>query len=194
MGAEGIRYPIDEFRQKGKRIDGFFSWILNEPWPNGAGLYLIDYDGRPLMNYDFVKQALSPISLSLRYNSIFYDLSEDINAEAWLVSDAPQLASGLKWQWVARERRGHVIDQSQGTASISPGEIKKLETIQVKLPQQTAFGPIFIELQLSDAVGTLLTERIHVFGMAGVNGPLGGLLRNKELDKSDNTPDTLPQF
>ena len=51
-----------------------------------------------------------------------------------------------------------------------------------------------IELQLSDAVGTLLTERIHVFGMAGGNGPLGGLLRNKELDKSDNTPDTLPQF
>ena len=100
----------------------------------------------------------------------------------------------MKWQWVARERRGHVIDQSQGTASISPGEIKKLETIQVKLPQQTAFGPIFIELQLSDAVGTLLTERIHVFGMAGGNGPLGGLLRNKELDKSDNTPDTLPQF
>lgn len=194
MGAEGIRYPVDEFRRKGKRIGGFFSWILNEPWPNGAGPYLIDYDGRPLMNYDFAKQALSPISLSLRYDSIFYDLLEDVNAEAWLVSDAPQLASGLKWQWVARDRRGHVVGRGGGTASIGPGEVKKLEAIRVKLPQQTAFGPVFIELQLSDAVGTLLTERIHVFGMAGVNGPLGGLLRNKEPDKSDDTPGALPQF
>ena len=192
MGAEGLRYPVDELRRKGKTIGGFTTWTLNEPWPNAAGPCLIDYDGRPGMNYDFAKQAFAPVSLALKYSSLLYDPSKGVECEAWLVSDAPQSASGLKWQWVARDRRGQVFGRGGGTASIAPQEVKKLESIEVRPPKETAFGPVFIELRLSDAAGKLMTERIHIFGMAGVNGPLGGLLKNKEQDQ-DDALDVLPK-
>ena len=59
------------------------SWVLNEPWPNGGGPYLVDYDGRPLMNYGFMKQALAPVSLSLRHSSNLYDPAAGLNAQLW---------------------------------------------------------------------------------------------------------------
>ena len=76
LRRRGAALRIDALRRKGKRIGGMTNWDFNEPWPNGAGSYLVDYDGRTLMNYDFFKQALAPISLSLRYDSVFYSLRE----------------------------------------------------------------------------------------------------------------------
>ena len=90
LGAEGLRYAMDALRRKGAALGGgFMSWDYNEPWPNGAGSYMVDYDGRPLMNYDFVKQALAPVSLSLQYDSLLYDPAVGVKAELWITSDAP---------------------------------------------------------------------------------------------------------
>ena len=58
LGAHGLRYAVDALRRRGKRIGGILTWVLNEPWPNGAGPYLVDYDGRPLMIYDFPETGL----------------------------------------------------------------------------------------------------------------------------------------
>ena len=73
IGAESLRYFVDELRRKGKKIGGMTTWDFNEPWPNGAGSYLVDYDGQPLMNYYFMQEALAPVSLTLRYESNLYD-------------------------------------------------------------------------------------------------------------------------
>ena len=43
----------------------------------------------PLMIYDFLKHALAPVSLSLRFASNRYDPATGLEAELWLVSDAP---------------------------------------------------------------------------------------------------------
>ena len=141
LGAEGLRYAMDALRRKGKRIGGFTSWDFNEPWTNGAGSYLVDYDGRPLMNYDFVKQALKPVSLSLCYDSILYRPDKGIQAELFLTSDAPQAVAGLRWKWLARDRRGTVILRGEGDASIEPREAKSLAKLNLKPPIATAYGP-----------------------------------------------------
>ena len=66
------------------------SWNYNQPWPNGAGSYMVDYDGCPLMNYDFVKQALAGTGKpDVKYPSLLYDAAEGIAAQLVLVSDAP---------------------------------------------------------------------------------------------------------
>ena len=75
-GAEGCVTPWTRCGARASGIGGMTTWDFNEPWPNGAGSYLVDYDGRTLMNYDFFKQALAPISLSLQYDSVFYSLAD----------------------------------------------------------------------------------------------------------------------
>jgi beta-mannosidase len=194
LGAEGLRYAMDALRRKGQRMGGFTSWDYNEPWLNGAGSYMVDYDGRPLMNYDFVKEALAPISLSLKYDSILYDPASGINLEVWLTSDVPKATRGLQWWLLARDRRGTVFDREQGTSAIKPLEVKQLKTLHLMPPKETALGPILVEMQLLDAQGTLLTERLHLFGF-GVNtrGSFGGLLVNRQADADDEIPDTIPK-
>ncbi|MCL5099346.1 MAG: glutamine amidotransferase, partial [Candidatus Omnitrophica bacterium] len=184
-GAEGLRYAMDALRQKGGKIGGFTSWDYDEPWPNGAGSYQVDYDGQTLMNYDFVKQALAPAALALRYNSIQYDPALGIDTELWLVSDAPHALSGLQWRWLARDRRGEVIGQDHGTASVESQEALRLGAVSVKPPTQTALGPLLVELQLADATGKLLTERLYAFGADTVAGPLRGLIDNRGPDADD---------
>ena len=185
LGAEGLRYAMDELRRKGKTIGGFMSWDFNEPWPNGAGSYMVDYDGRPLMNFDFVRQALAAISLALRYDSILYDPTVGVDAELCLVSDAPEPARDLRWSWTARDRRGRVIGTGEGRAAVDPQSVARLGRINVRPPQATARGPVFIELQVNNSRGERLGERVHVFGASNVAGPLGGLIRNGTADADD---------
>ena len=175
-GAEGLRYIYDALRRKGKRIGGISNHTFSEPWPNAAGSYMVDCDGRPLMNYDFLKQALAPISLSLKIESCLYTPATGINAELFLVSDAPKDAAGLRAKWMARDREGTVFDHGQSTASIAPLEVKSLGMITLHPPAKGIGGPILVELRLEDSSGKLLVERVQIFGRADLPGPFAGLL------------------
>lgn len=186
LAAEGLRYAMDAHRRRGGRIGGFTSWDFNEPWPNGAGSYMVDYDGRPLMNYDFARQALAPIALSLRHRGLLYDPNEGVKAELFLVSDSPTPASNLKWRWLARDRRGTVFAQDAGVASIQPRQVLKVASLDLVPPAITSFGPLFVELQLLDTQGEILSERIHIFAASDFNACLGGLLGSSESDRDDD--------
>ena len=190
LGAEGLRYACDSNRRAGASMGGFTTWDFNEPWPNGAGSFMVDYDGRTLMNYDFFKQAIAPIALTLKYDSLFYEPNAGVKTELFLVSDAPRLAENLHWKWLARDRRGQVFAHNEGTTLISPLEVKSLGTILLQPPPKTAFGPMFLELRLEDAADKLFTERLHVFGLTGVADPLRGLLDNQYADADDDVPNT----
>ena len=58
--------------------------------------------------------------------------------------------------------------------------------IELKPPRQTAFGPVCVETRLEDSAGRLLAERLYVFGMADVTGPLVGLLKSRAADSDDD--------
>ena len=186
LGAEGLRYAMDELRRKGAALGGgFMSWNYNEPWPNGAGSYMVDYDGRPLMNYDFVCQALAPVSLTLKYDSLLYDPVKGLSVGLFLVSDAPARVENLKWSWIARDRRGEIFGSGEGIAAIDPVEVKALASLSLRPPAKTTFGPIFVELRLADANGKTLAERLHIFGADRVEDPLAGLMKNTGEDRND---------
>jgi beta-mannosidase len=187
IGADSLRYFFDELRRKGRKIGGMTSWDFDEPWPNGAGSFQVDYDGQPLMNYYFVKQALAPVSLSLHYDSNLYEPSKGLIAGLWLVSDAPAPVGGIHWRWTARDRRGNVLGQGAGTASIKPGEALKLRQLLIRPLPETALGPIVVELHAEDPHGQVLTDRVQVFGSDNAAAwPLYGLLHDTGPDPDDS--------
>jgi Beta-galactosidase/beta-glucuronidase len=188
IGAEGVRYMMDALRAKGKSLGGFTSWDYNEPWPNGAGSFMIDYDGRPLMMYHFVKQALTPVSLQLRYDSLLYGMYNDTEVELLLVSDAGAGTDELNWRWVARDRRGHIFNQGSGAASVNPLEVIQLQKFSIKPDSKMLLGPVFVELYLTDSKGMTISERIYAFGAEGTRAPLGGLVKTGIKDNDFGVP------
>ncbi len=182
LAGEGMRYAIDALRARGKKIGGFTSWDYNEPWPNGAGSFVIDYDGRPVMMYRFMQEALEPIALQLRYDSIFYSAFEDNYAVLRIVGDVPQKAEGLHWSCIQRDRRGNVYAEKSGITSIDNQEVKELCKIKINPPQNMYYGPAFIELTLKNSDGNLLTRREYVFCPEGVKAPLRSLVKREGLN------------
>ena len=194
FGGDGLRYMLDCLRRGGGRIGGMTNWVLNEPWPNGAGSCLVDHDGRPKMMYDFYKQALAPVSLSLKYDLPFYSVEEGFKTELFLMSDAPERVEGLHWRLVARDRRGAVFAEKDGTAGISPLEVTSLGTMQLQLPEKTAFGPMFVELRLEDAAGKPLNERFYIFGCNDLYTPLARVLKSGAPDPDDDRGQLTARF
>lgn len=182
LGAEGVRYSMDALRAKGRTMGGFTSWDYNEPWPNGAGSFMIDYDGRPLMMYYFVKQALAPVSLQLKYDSLLYDFFEDTYAELILVSDSPDAVEELNWKWTARDRHGSIFGTGSGVASASMHIVERLGKIKLNPPEEMLYGPTFIELVMTGKDGQIVSERVYMFGCKGVSAPLRGLLKDDMND------------
>jgi len=188
ISADELRYAIDGIRRGGPRTSGFMNWVFNEPWSNGAGNTVVDYDGRPLMNYYLAKQALTPISLSLKFDSLRYKPDEGLGFEVWLTSDAPAPTTGLSWQILARDRHGKVFGTRQGKADIAPLQAKRLDAISLAIPAQIARGPVFVETQLLDSGGATLQERLQAFGCGSLSAPFRGLLAGPPPD-GENAPD-----
>ncbi len=189
LGAETLRYAMDSLRRMGGKNGGFTSWNFTEPWSNLAGSFQVDYDGKTLMNYDFAKQAISPLALSLRYDSLFYDPDEGVRASLWISSDRPGPVKDLRWKWTARDRRGGILAQKNGVVSVVESmEVLKLDDLAIAPDLRTRFGPVFVELRLDDAAGRLLYERLHLFAVRGAPDAFGGLLRNRTEDRDDTGP------
>ena len=175
VAADALRYAVDALRRRGSRLGGLTTWDFNEPWPNGAGSYLVDYDGRPLMSYAFMRQAVAPLALSLQYDSNLYEPTEGLRAAVWLVSDAPDTAAGLRWEWCAADRWGRPIGHGRGESDVLPQQAVCIDRIALEPPGDAA-GIILLELRLHDEDGRLLFESLHLVGPAGRSAPLGGAL------------------
>jgi beta-mannosidase len=178
LAAEGIRYAMDALRAKGRHVAGFTNWDYNEPWPNGAGSFLVDYDGRPVMAYHFARQALESVALQLRYDHILYNFFDGMTAELLLVSDAPAPLQGLRWRCRTLDREGNVYGEYEGEASITHLETMSLASISIAPPQKMLAGPVTAELSLRGADGSLLAERMYLFGASGAQAPLRGVLHD----------------
>lgn len=183
VAADALRYAVNALRRRGDRLGGLTSWDFNEPWPNGAGSYLVDYDGRPLMSYTFMRQAVAPVALSLQHESNRYDAAVGLRAAVWLVSDAPGPVRGLRWQWRAFDRSGHLLAKEMGGGDILPMQALCIDQIALDPSGETA-GLILLELRLCNSDGQLLFESLHLAGAADRSAPLGGALPGATGDEA----------
>ncbi|MBB6670117.1 glycoside hydrolase family 2 protein [Cohnella nanjingensis] len=189
MGAEGLRYAFDSLRWR-TGMGGFTSWCFNEPWPNGAGSFLVDHDGRPVHMYYGVAQAMEPINLCLKYDSVLFDLFDGLEAELILCSDEPEDVKDLRWRYVLRDRHGDVYRSDEGVASIGMLEAKSLGRITIEPPLPVRTGPVILELYLNDADGKRVNERLYVFGAQGARAPLAGMYKEGLPDPEFGSPPT----
>lgn len=85
--AEGLRYAYESCRRRAFVNCGAFVWQFNEPWPNSACTNIIDYYGNPKLAYYLIRDALKPIHVSLKYDSLVYKPGDEFKCEVFIHSD-----------------------------------------------------------------------------------------------------------
>lgn len=174
LGAEGVRYAIDALRRRGRRLGGFTTWDFNEPWPNGAGSYLVDFDGRPMLSFAFARQAMAPVSLSLKLDGILHPAGARVTIPVMVVSDATARAHGLTWAAVVYSMDGTALSKASGGVKVlDPLEVAFAGELSAPLPADGS--PVLVHVRLDGASG-LVSERVQVLGASGITAPLAPLL------------------
>ncbi|MBR6741083.1 MAG: hypothetical protein IKM04_08470 [Clostridia bacterium] len=176
LGWEGLRYAFGQLRANDRRIGGMANWDYNEPWPNAAGSYLVDYDGRPVMMYWGTKEALEPISIQLKYEHILYEFIGNSTAFVQVVSDRPDFNEELEWSCVVYDRNGNRFVSESGPVLPEYLTTKTLAEIPMSGPENTRYGPNVAIVSLKNSNGDVLSEKCYIFGAKGVYEPLRGLI------------------
>lgn len=187
LGAEGLRYSIDALRRRGVSLGGFTTWDFNEPWPNGAGSYLVDYDGRPMLSHAFVQEAMSPVSVSLVLEGLLHEAGSRLELPVVLTSDAASEARDLRWTARAFGLDGSLRAEGSGAvARLESLESVDAGSIALQLPADGS--PILLHVRL-EGEGELLTERLQVLGASSVHAPLSGLLPENRFPAATDLAD-----
>lgn len=174
LGAEGVRYSIDALRRRGRSLGGFTTWDFNEPWSNGAGSFLVDFDGRPLMSYSFAQQAMTPVALSLRLDGILFPPGQRVELPVVLTSDAAEAVANLTWSAVVYEIDGSILHRTSGGQDVlEPLDVVDSGVIVFEMPADAS--PVIVHLSLSQSSDRLV-ERVQIIGARGAAAPLSALL------------------
>lgn len=175
LGAEGLRYAVDALRRRGPRLGGLTTWDFNEPWPNGAGSFLVDYEGRPMLGFGFVSQALEPVAFTLKYDGLLHRSGEEFTVGLFLASDAAETARDLNWTLTVYSLEGdHLHDWTGHTQAVEPLDVVWLGDVVLRMPEDGA--PILVHATLNGERDQLVGERLHVFGSSDVAAPFAALL------------------
>lgn len=186
IGMEGLRYSLAALRTNDGRIGGISTWDYNEPWPNGAGSYVIDYDGAPVMMYWGAKSALDPIAIQLKYDDLRYEFIGESYADIQVVSDNPFFDGELNWECRFFNRNGYVYVNENGKVHPEYMKTVTLKTVLINPNEMALFGPAIGLVKLSDEKGNIVSEKCYIFGSKGVGEPMRALLGDQSKYPYDN--------
>ncbi len=84
--AEVLKFAIEHYRRRKYYNSGCMFWCFNEPWPSIIWS-VVDWYLRPKKAYYAVKEAYSPLLISLQHNKKEWEKNERFKGEVWIVND-----------------------------------------------------------------------------------------------------------
>ena len=94
LQSEGYRGAFEEMRRQWPHCSMALNWCLNEPWTTAANNNIIAFPSHPKPSYYAVQSALRPTLFSARIPKFSWRTGETLEAELWLLNDAPEAAEG----------------------------------------------------------------------------------------------------
>lgn len=88
MQAEGLKAIFEEARRQWPYCSMVLNWCMNEPWITAANNSIISYPLNPKPAYYAIKNALSPVLASARFDKFKWIGDEMLGIELWLLNDS----------------------------------------------------------------------------------------------------------
>jgi len=109
--ARLLRFAIEAYRRAKGRISGYFQFMFVEPW-DGITWAVVEADRTPKAGYYALKEASSPVLLSLVPYREVTEIGQPPLMEVWLIND------------LERSLRARVVLRLEGPRSGSLGELQ----------------------------------------------------------------------
>jgi beta-mannosidase len=123
--ARLLRFAIEAYRRAKGRITGYFQFMFVEPW-DGITWAVVEADRTPKAGYQALKEASSPVLLSIVPYREATEVGQPPLSEVWLVSD---LERPLEVRLTFRLEGPVSGDLAELSASLAPQEARRVFTL-----------------------------------------------------------------
>jgi beta-mannosidase len=163
--AEGIRFILEANRRKKFRNSGSMVWQLNEPWPNISCTNLVDYFGETKMAYYWVRDAFSPVHVSLDYRTLSYIIGERFTNRL-AISGCVARKDAAIHAWVYN-LKGILLHEAVFLDHIPENGTRFVGELTFEIDKR--FDEMFmVRLELSDMEGRLLDRNDYFFSTQSI--------------------------
>lgn len=156
--AEGLRYIIEQNRNRAFQCCGNNIWQYGEPWPNPNCGNLVDYYMRPKHAYYTVKNSNKSVNANLRYEKLYYTPGETYSFPVRLNNLGKaaecEVTAEICTAGEVLERKTVRVTAERGTADVC--------TLQGKVGKK--YGDLFFVRLLLRVNGEAYGENLYIFG------------------------------
>jgi len=158
--ARLLEFAVHAYRRAKGKVVGYFQFLLVEPW-EGITWAVVDVERVPKKGYFALKEASSPVLLSLVPFRERLEVGGPPLMEAWLVNDLPR---PLKLRVHLRLEGEVGLELWQGEVALEAGEVRRvfhlMEAWEAPLEVQAGLAP------LQEALGSLPPGAYRLVGEA----------------------------
>lgn len=111
--AELLKYYVEQFRiKKYNPTGGCLSfWLLNW-WPS-VGWGVVDHERNPMLGYEALKQAYSPLLVCVDWERSIFKKGEEVRLPVWVVNDRHENEGKCSVRWKLFRTKNRLIEGSR---------------------------------------------------------------------------------
>lgn len=113
--AENYRYAIESCRRRTLACSGILLWMGHDLYQMASNNSVIEHDGVPKLACYAVGNAMAPLHISARFDSLVVGHDDPIRADVFAHADTPAVADGpLRWRVRLLDLSGRCLNEAQG--------------------------------------------------------------------------------
>ena len=123
---------------------------------------MIDWFNRPKLSYYFVKEAYSPVLISMKYSKLEWSSEEEFKGELWLINDLKVVFPSCKVEVLITNEKGKVLEEYEYDATLKKDSAQEIGKIKWKI--NFLSSPLFkVKLTLRDKGEQILSKNCYTF-------------------------------
>ena len=164
--AEVLKFGIEHFRCRKWRNSGSIFWCFNEPWPSVI-CSIVDWYLRPKKAYYAVRNAYSPVLVSLQHNKKEWKRGEKFKVGVWIVNDYLRAFEDCSLEIRIVDNKANLLEEeSIGVKRIEEDSAKKVLNLDWTIPRKIQ-GTFKTLLTLRNSEALVIARNEYEFRIQG---------------------------
>ena len=162
--AEGLKYGIEHYRRRKYHTSGCMFWQYNEPYP-AIVWSIVDWYLKPKLAYYAVKNAYSPVLVSIQYSKRGWNKGETFSGKVWVVNDLHQTWDGCSLIIRITDDLGRLYKEFSMETDIPEDSVAEVEEIKWLIPEEYTKNTFTVEAGLTDDKCRELSRNQYTFAV-----------------------------